>query len=217
MTRSLTTVLMAGAIILTAGAARSWAGAITFSNSSIHPDGALTAGEGSFLSEGTDPVDDLMPLLGLDTSGTCGPTSVGVAGCNDTPGDSVGATSVGTAEDFGSPTSFSPVSGPDTSTPDTGSTDPVLDAIVSDPGILSTGAITPEVESTVGWTPDGPAGDPTDPVSFAAPFAPTFDVVGPGTVESSADVTAVPESGSLFLVGMGLIVGANYLRRRRLA
>ena len=206
MQKSIVSVLLSSAILLTVGATRSWGDTITFNNSSIHPDGALTA----TTPEGTMSEPDLLPLLGIGLADTC----TSDFGCvSDNPsGDGATTSDDGTA-DFApsggipelpmglSPTSFDTV--PDTSTE---------------------GA-----PATLGLSPNSNSDDDGDPglvVQFEGLSVPVGEPDGPIAAGSAVSDTslvqdltpaAVPESGSLILVGLGLIGGAKYLRRRRLA
>jgi hypothetical protein len=194
MKRPLFTVLLSATFLLTAGAASGWAGTITFNNSSIQPDAALT----TTLPEGMASEPDMLPLLGITASGTCdesfGCVSQDAQGENSNEGGSGYTPPSGFV-----PMGFAPASFDTTTEPD------------FPPATLGLGPTTND------------DGNPALVVQFAGFSAPVDQPVVDGPTLNDTVVTqdlapaAVPESGSLILVGFGLITGAKYLRRRTLA
>jgi hypothetical protein len=202
MQKSIVSVLLSSAILLTVGATRSWGDTITFNNSSIHPDGELTV----TMPEGTMSEPDLLGVLGIEAGGTCASDFGCVSGSPS--GGGATESNSGTAD-------FAP-SGGFAQLP-MGLTPASFDTV---PDTSAAGA-----PATLGLSPNGSddTGGPSLVVQFEGLSAPVGEpsVAGPSVSDTilAQDLApaAVPESGSLILVGFGLVGGAKYLRRRRLA
>jgi hypothetical protein len=243
-------------MLLTAGAARSWADTITFNNSSSHPDGTITIGNTVTLTNGVaDTVARILPLGFFNITGTCGPLGDTNYGClNLSTGAFVGpVTSTAGVNDYaylggGFITVTGAISslglGPGTVLW-TGSFDPTSNVVLqfddicqtqptqctgSLTGTLAPGTFNTVLATALGVLPTSLGGNDQNlfvqfsGISLPASGFPTGTAIGntnqlqiitPGVVPNPN--AAVPESGSLILVGMGLVAGANYLRRRKVA
>jgi len=249
MKKPLISVLLSGAILLTAGAARGWADTITFNNSSTHPDGTVTVGNTITLSNGIiDSVARVLPLAGFTITGNCTAQGGGSFGClNFTSGTFVGPDTSTTANDYtyngGTAITITGAIaalglGPNTVLW-TGTFDPAANIILqfdnvcqtlptqctgSVTGTLGAGTLNTALATALNVSTTTAGGNdqslffgfsgislPVSGFPTGTAFGNTnqLQVVTPG-------VAAVPESGSLILVGLGLVVGAKYLRRAKL-
>jgi len=198
MKKPLVSVLLSGAMLLTAGVAGSWAGTITFDNSSIHPEGSVSISIGDTLplaNEIVDAVDRLLPLGGFENCSS--QDSIGcLSATNDVPTDPLTTPSINYAYLGG----VINMPGPAVLPEPTGAPDPIAEVIE---------AFNEACETRCGGG-----------ANFSVP---ANDLLGDAPIEiaplagAAVDPAAAPESGSLILVGLGLIAGANYLRRRKLA
>jgi len=256
MKKSLVSVLLSAAILLTAGAARSWADTITFNNSSAHPDGTISIGNTVTLTSGvTDGVARILPLGFFPITGTCGPLGDTNYGClNLSTGAFVGPnTATAGVNDYsylgggfitvtGGISSLGLANGTVLWTGSFDATSNVLlqfDEICqtqptqctgSLTGTLAPGTFNSVLATALGVLPTSLGGNDQNlfvqfnGISLPASGFPTgtamgntsqLQIITPGV---QINPTApVPESGSLILVGLGLVAGANYLRRRKLA
>jgi hypothetical protein len=255
MKKVLVSVLVAGTMVLTTGATRSWADTITFNNSSIHPDGTLTVGNTITLQNGIiDAVARVLPLVGFQITGNCTSAGGGSFGClNVSTGAFVGPVTNTASNDYaymggGLVTITGGIAslglGPNTVLW-TGSFDAASNVILqfddvcqsapaqctgSVSGNLTPGMFNPVLAAALLVNPNSLGGQDqnlffgfsgiTIPVSgfpsgTASGNTNQLEVVTPAVVVNPN--APVPESGSLILVGLGLIAGANYLRRRKLA
>jgi hypothetical protein len=256
MKKFLVSAMVAGTMVLTAGAAPSWADTITFNNSSIHPDGVMTVGNTVSLSQGViDAVARVLPLAGFNISGSCGPLGNTNFGCiNFTTGTFIGADASTTSNDYdySGVGSLITVTGgiaslglPNNTVLWVGAFDPnsnvILqfdDVCISAPtqctgsvtGTLAPGTFNPVLANALGVVPGSIGGnDQSLFLQFTGiPFPTTGFPTGSGMgntnqlqVVTPAVVinpnAPVPESGSLILVGIGLVAGARYLRRPKIA
>jgi len=249
MKKPLVSVLLSAAILLTAGAARSWADTITFNNQSLHPDGTITVGNTVTLASGViDSVARILPLAGFNITGTCGPTGNTTFGClNFTTGTFLGTNTNTAANDYdylggGVITVTGGIASlgiPNGTVLWTGTFDATSNVILqfddicataptqctgSLTGTLSTGTFNPTLALALGVSANSLGGnDQSLFVQFTGISAPTTGFPS-GTAMGNTNqlqvvtpAAPVPESGSLILVGIGLVAGAKYLRRRRLA
>jgi len=252
MKKPLVSVLLSAAMLLSAGAARSWADTITFNNNAIHPDGTVTVGNTISLTGGIiESVAHVAPLIGFSITGSCPSLGGGGSfGCLSlTTGSFVGPVTSTTANDYaymggGIITITGAIAalglGPNTvlwtGTYDVNSNVILqFDDVCNNPpnnvqctgsvsGNLSSGTLNPILAAAMGVSPSTVGGnDQSLFFSFAGLTLPAAGAFPSGTASGNTNqleiVTpaAVPESGSLILVGIGLVAGAKYLRRRRLA
>jgi len=184
--------------MLTVGAARSWGGPITFNNSSMNPEGVMDSL--AFNDETADVMARVLPLTEITT--TCPPSTDGCPRQNDgTPTEDVSTM----ASDFGMGfmplTEIPPVIPMETAIPWMGTPDPTPEAAM---------------DFALEANPAGLGGGGGESLlaAFTGPAVVTDDVAAAADPISGAEV---PESGSLILVGIGLVAGARYLRRPKLS
>jgi len=205
MKKPLVSVLLSGAMLLTAGVAGSWAGTITFTNSSINPDGAMTL-DGFQINATCGLTDDVLDCMNPMTGPFVGP--VITTGADDYL-DRGGAVDTFTGDSnagvilqyYNICQTGMPCMGNPAAMLTTGTFDSVVSAALSEP------APTPDGNDLVIGLSEPSSSNLSDP---EAGNTTPLEIAAPGLAE-------VPESGALILVGLGLVAGAKYLRRRKLA
>ena len=198
MRRPLAVVFLSLALALTVGATRSWAGTITFNDTSLLPEGSVSISIGDTLpltNNIVDAVEHLLPLGGFQNCKAEGAESIG-SGSTATDADPV--TLPGADYAYLGGFIVTGAEAPALNAAPAGA-DPIADVIVAFDDVCEAAQCGGGFANISMPASDLPA-DSITPLVVATP-----------------EIASAPESGSLFLVGLGLIAGAQYLRRRKLA
>jgi hypothetical protein len=236
---------LAASFLLTVGVSPSSADTVTFNNGAGHSGGTFNIGSNVSIGGGAiDAVARVLPTLAFVITGTCG--TAGTFGCIDvTTGELMGPDMNTAANDYvyngggtvqvhGGIASLGLANG---TLLFSASFDPTTNVILqfdnicqSDPmqctgtltGTLSPGMINPALALALGVNPSTLGGN-DQTLFFAFSGSSLLSPAGTATANTSqlqvvtpAATTAVPEPGSLMLLGSGLLLFAKVMRGRRM-
>jgi len=183
--------------MLTVGAARSFGGPITFNNSSLNPEGVMDSL--AFNDETADVMARVLPLTEITT--TCPPSTGACPSQNDgAPTEAVSPMATDFGMGFMPLTEIPPVIPTEITIPWMGNPDPTPEAAL---------------DFALEANPAGLGGGGGE--SLLAEFTGPAVVTDAVAADDPISGAAVPESGSLILVGLGLVAGARYLRRPKVS